>query len=374
VKRAATAVVVTVLCVLLYEASVRGLYRLGAEVPALRGIQGAVGFFVQENAILESGWEKDFLGRWRNGATFSSRIGGLFAPHPTRGWSTVADRRETIAGIPYATNNMGHRSPDDWSFAPERFRILALGDSFTFNHDHGDREDWPYRLGLLDGRYQVVNLGVSGYGIDQMLVTLEETIDLYRPHMVVMAFIGDDMARALLSFRDYAKPRFRVDDGILRQVGEPIPPPGDLARGLEGRGFVTDRPVFQLKTVFTGWVLARLARDAAEREPLASAILDRTLVLTRERGAGFLPAYLGANEELERPATTTAWGERLFERWRQANGGNGVNARQAFLTLMDSTLTGAGHYDAAQNAAVARMVRDAVAGSPEWRRWRSETH
>lgn len=50
--------------------------------------------------------------------------------------------------------------------------ILAVGDSFTSGENVGDLDSWPAQLQRLTG-HTVLNGGVSGYGLDQIVLRTE---------------------------------------------------------------------------------------------------------------------------------------------------------------------------------------------------------
>jgi len=66
-----------------------------------------------------------------------------------------------------------------WRVTPQRgdtadTAVVFFGCSFTFGEGLKDSEAFPYRVGqLLGDRYQVFNLGFSGYGAHQMLAEIE---------------------------------------------------------------------------------------------------------------------------------------------------------------------------------------------------------
>jgi len=66
-----------------------------------------------------------------------------------------------------------------WRVTPQRGNtadtaVVFFGCSFTFGEGLKDSETFPYRVGqLLGDRYQVLNLGFSGYGAHQMLAEIE---------------------------------------------------------------------------------------------------------------------------------------------------------------------------------------------------------
>jgi hypothetical protein len=86
--------------------------------------------------------------------------------------------------------------------------ILALGDSFTEGFAVSNDETWPAQLERITGR-RVLNAGVRGYGLDQIVLRGERLVPLLKPQTVVLAFIADDITRTALSVRDsQGKPYF----------------------------------------------------------------------------------------------------------------------------------------------------------------------
>jgi len=69
----------------------------------------------------------------------------------------------------------------------------------------------------------VLNLGVSGYGLDQMYLRLRSVIDFFdKPHIMV-GLIYADLDRCLLKVRQAAKPYFEVLGDSLVLKGVPLP-------------------------------------------------------------------------------------------------------------------------------------------------------
>lgn len=101
--------------------------------------------------------------------------------------------------------------------ASDTVDILCLGDSFT----HGDavayEETWPYLLQQLTGR-RVLNLGVGGYGIDQ--IALKYLYTRFWADTIIVGLISGDLERATTTIYNFftggdkTKPRFvfNVDD------------------------------------------------------------------------------------------------------------------------------------------------------------------
>ena len=102
--------------------------------------------------------------------------------------------------------------------------VLVFGDSFTEGFMVGDDETWPAELERLSGR-RVLNAGVRGYGIDQMVLRAERIAPALRPDTMVLAFIPDDISRTERSMRHrVAKPYFVLDGASgLRLANVPVP-------------------------------------------------------------------------------------------------------------------------------------------------------
>ncbi len=111
-------------------------------------------------------------------------------------------------------------------------RILAVGDSFTYGDEVNDGQTWPAQLQQLTGR-RVLNAGVSGYGFDQIVLRAEQLAARYKPAVIVVSFIADDIRRTEMSRLWSAdKPYFVIEDGRLALRGVPVPPRADPASTL----------------------------------------------------------------------------------------------------------------------------------------------
>lgn len=102
-------------------------------------------------------------------------------------------------GSAIQTNSLGLRSPEvSYERAPGTFRILALGDSWTFGFHVGESESYPRQLeGMLESRarargdptrYEVVNTGVVGYSTQQEAAYFRVRGQRFEPDLVLLAF------------------------------------------------------------------------------------------------------------------------------------------------------------------------------------------
>ena len=181
-----------------------------------------------------------------------------FAYHPTLGWVPIAGSSGTMLGKPLSFTEAGTREqnrdrPPAAGPLINGPLIIAFGDSMTEGFAVGNDETWPAHLERLAGR-RVLNAGVRGYGLDQMVLRAERMVPEIKPSTVILAFIADDISRTALSVRDARGKPYFVPDGeglALRNV--PVPADGDghsalmtAARHSLGYSHLVDRIVNRL--------------------------------------------------------------------------------------------------------------------------------
>jgi tetratricopeptide (TPR) repeat protein len=178
---------------------------------------------------------------------------------------------------PISTNSRGWRGVREFSFqkAAGVKRIVLLGDSFTFGEDEEDEHVWAEVLQEALRKWEVINLGVHGYGTDQELLVFREEGIRYQPDIVVLGFFAENVLRNGLSFRDYAKPRFALRDGRLALTNVPVPTPAEV--------LASDRPLRPISYAWE-WASRRLrgtlGTGGAGTDDLS--LRQLTLVLLRE--------------------------------------------------------------------------------------------
>jgi hypothetical protein len=131
-----------------------------------------------------------------------------------------------------------------------RPRVLMLGDSITFGSGVRDEETF---CALMAQRYDVVNLGVEGYGTDQELLKLEREGLAYHPDVVVLNFtVANDIWNVASAPRPAgsAPPARRRSRGTWRSSTDhgttPSPRGTQTSRGAQGYP-VRDRGAFPLR-------------------------------------------------------------------------------------------------------------------------------
>lgn len=203
-----------------------------------------------------------------------------YAHDPLLGWVLQPNLRPRMALASRITSDaLGARGPTSHPRARTGApRVVALGDSYTFGSCVNDDETWPAVLERALPGAEVVNLGVPGYGLDQMLLRWERDGAAYRPDVVVLGYIGEDVSRAAMRFFAFAKPMFELDGDGLRLTNTPVPTPAalyareaalgptlrrDLSRLFRVDGFMSHPRVGAYPEALSRRILQRLAREVA---------------------------------------------------------------------------------------------------------------
>ena len=153
---------------------------------------------------------------------------------PNLGWS-LTPNSDKISQPPndpleYRINADGQREDRDYPFErmPGLSRIVVLGDSRTFGFGITATDRFSEQLEQRLSKTEVINMGVSAYGIDQELLMLQKKGVRYRPDLVLVyvAHFGD--SRHMYADRfGRAKPLFLLNsDGSLTLTNVPVPKPG----------------------------------------------------------------------------------------------------------------------------------------------------
>lgn len=137
----------------------------------------------------------------------SVKLRCMHQPDEKRGYTLTPNYRMTHHTSEFsasiAINSEGlrdHEYPDGKD--PKIFRILALGDSFTFGVGVNSEETYPKLLeamlnkasgGKAARTYEVVNAGVEGYGTEQEYIQLRELQARYKPDLVIVGLHSNDI-------------------------------------------------------------------------------------------------------------------------------------------------------------------------------------
>lgn len=305
------------------------------------------------------------------------------------GWTVGPNRFGFREGAPYRINAEGVRVSYDEGSLPTvdgKTKIAIIGDSFTFGDEVRYEETWGYHLDqLLGEKFQVLNYGVPGYGLGQMLLRYEKDIARSNPKVVILGFIGDDLRRTMtvypfLGAPSWAglvsKPRFVERDGILTNIKECRHPLEEFV----SRGSISELPFVEYDRAYqpSDWerrwyhvsYLARLfmsLRSPASvltievsDEALVSvnaAILKRFVESVIYRGGIPLIVYFPSRSDFNQLGSYLFLGKRVL----QEAGFPHLDPTPCLLEVpLSVRYEPGGHYSPQGNAAVAKCLVDAV--------------
>lgn len=236
-----------------------------------------------------------------------------------RGWAVAPNIHDmrVFGDKVLNSNSRGIRGEAEYSYGrvPGKHRILLLGDSFTFGEEVSDDETFSSVLASLLPNTEVLNLGVHGYGHDQMLLYFKSEGVKYHPDLVILGYLWFDQDRNLLAFNDFAKPKFQVTADGLRLENVPVPSPEAVLAREPLRSKLAD---------LIGMAGARargmLASDRDRELTLTWAIFD-DLVRTVRSNAGIpVFVYLPAREEVADLREGLTEHERALDQYCRSRG------------------------------------------------------
>lgn len=246
-------------------------------------------------------YENYFPVEWRNDQLF------MVEKHPTRVWQYKVQYRGTYRSKEFETqirtNSMRFRGPE-MTFDPNAYRILFIGDSFTFGWGVEDNEAYPAVLkkmiekSMPDLNVQVYNYGHWGYAFDQEYMTIKDKISVIKPHMIVQGFYWSGMQTL------HAHKWTRDDSGDIIAVDRPsvrITSDGALLFKSEAveRPPLNSRFFAMVARVVLNWNLSGIGNDLPLADPndqiythvwgMNEEVIDRTVKFTRQENIAYIP-------------------------------------------------------------------------------------
>jgi hypothetical protein len=147
---------------------------------------------------------------WKLYYLFDGKLKPPANPHPLLGWIGDFSRETYLHNS--APNIQGRRV------------VLLYGDSFAGCLT--TREECFEGILNSDGefaaQYYFLNYGVGNYGVDQILLLLQKSIDYFKDPFVIVSILTQDIERSTLSVRIGQKPYFKLVSGELSLQGVPI--------------------------------------------------------------------------------------------------------------------------------------------------------
>jgi len=157
--------------------------------------------------------------------------------HPVLGWFHQKNKKAVLRLKQGETeiniNSIGLRGTREYSTRKPAnvTRILALGDSFVFGWGVRDDQTFSALIEKDHPRLEVLNFGVPGYGVDQILMTYRTLAKSFEADYVLVHLFPEDFWRATRAFSDtgHAKPYFLLTAGGKLQLRNvPVPQPFTL--------------------------------------------------------------------------------------------------------------------------------------------------
>jgi hypothetical protein len=180
--------------------------------------------------------------------------------------------RTTVLAVPgaakvsYAIDAWGNRAQNDTGAPdPAKPTLVVAGESIAAGHGLPFEQTFASLL-ASKLQLQLVDAGVGGYGTDQALWRLEETLPkLAQPRVVVMVFLPIQLWRNVQDYR----PRLILQDGAL-------------ARQPPERGFLA---WFRLRDVLVNELPMLTEKRLRGSLAVTAAVLRETAAQARARGA-----------------------------------------------------------------------------------------
>ena len=139
---------------------------------------------------------------------------------PELGWINKASFRNDEMygpGLYLQTNSQRFRSTRDFEQQPPagKVRAVCTGDSFTLGFGVSNDNTWCELLSRRDPRFETVNMGQGGYGVDQAYLWYRRDGLALEHDVLIFAFIAEDFTRMMQkTFQGYPKPVLSVQGGV----------------------------------------------------------------------------------------------------------------------------------------------------------------
>lgn len=317
-----------------------------------------------------------------------------------KGW-TVGSNRRGGDGL-YWSSPEGIRIPHEGASVPRKTGqtdIALVGDSFTFGEEVRYDETYGHYLDeMLGPQFRVLNFVVPGYGLDQMYLRYKQDVREWKPKVVILGFMSQDLERTLWVYPflgnhtwDYpfAKPRFIVrGEELVNLNTSPLPP-----HEIISRSSVSELPLLEyqkeykesewqqrvlhhsylvrlLTTWFPSWSSGKAGVSEEDHLSVNASIVKAFAESVSQEGSIPMVVYFPRWEELQEPGTAlSSWGMEVLKKGRVARS----MLERAGIAYIDPTpcLLEADspdvlyqprrhHYSQAGNAAIAKCVRTAL--------------
>lgn len=171
---------------------------------------------------------------------FDAELGWAIRPDGRKDFDHRGPNRE----FSYVANSQGFRADKEYEHQPptNKLRVSAFGDSFTHGDDVDNAQAWPAVLDANDSELEVLNFGVSGFGLGQAYLRYQRLGRTFEPDVVLIGFMSENIYRNVNVWRGFympdghfplTKPRYRLEEGKLTLLPNPMRAMADYQRLLD---------------------------------------------------------------------------------------------------------------------------------------------
>ncbi len=193
------------------------------------------------------------------------------------------------------SNGHGFRSHREFQDSDNRRRILIAGDSFVFGQGVEESERFSNKLEEFEPTWRVDNLGMTGWGLDLMLMAFEAVGGFASPDVLVLSIYTDDLHRVspYYSGVGFLNPRYQLRGGQLEKV--PYPELG------------TFQKMHIYQALYQGyWKFSNIEWE------INTAILEKFIALSKTHGFSLVILYIpGRAQTSQGRAVDAERGERV---------------------------------------------------------------
>ena len=227
-------------------------------------------------------------------------------------------------GVYLKTNSRGFRNDEDIdvSVPPGHIRVICSGDSFTFGYGVDNDHTWCQLLNSIDHRFQPVNMGQAGYGVDQAYLWYRRDGASLDHDVHILAFITDDFRRMKLRlFFGYGKPFLEVKNGGIVVDNVPVPKANSLSSFYRWCTLHGD-DIQDLRSVeVLGSALKRIVgshKDSGTAPPMSDRMLLDKLIaeldsLNNQKNSRLVLVYLPTKPDYSDDHLSAPWRKFLKE-------------------------------------------------------------
>jgi hypothetical protein len=255
------------------------------------------------------------------------------------------------------SNSRGIRGKVEYAEIPSfgKKRIVVLGSSFTFGDEVSDNETYAHYLEILLPNTEILNLGVGGYGHDQMLLYFKEEGVKYHPDIVLLGFGWRDTWWNIVGFSNYWKPRFEMRNHQLVLTHVPVPRPEEILREEIYRSKLSD-----LGVIFWHELGLRRGFEQNEVTEITAAIFDEIVSTCQRIGATPVFVYLPVQSDLFDTQEGLSPGEQPLSRYCKSRDIPCVFLRPAFMAARAKgvALYTRSHWQPHEHMIAARALKD----------------